>query len=81
MDEFLAKHSKNPKFVNSTFDAGNQCFTYGKFKGSTYKEIFENHKDYVAWLVQCKGEQLTFVKRAYAYFINRIEEESLTKQL
>jgi len=81
MEAFLAKHSKNPKFENSTFDAGNQVFTYGKFKGSTYKEVFEKDKSYVSWLVQCKGEQLTFVKRAYAYFINRIEEESLTTEL
>lgn len=81
MDEFIKKHSKNPKFENSTFDAGNQVFTYGKFKGSTYKEVYENQKEYVCWLIQCKGEQLNFVKRAYVYFVNRINEESLTKDL
>lgn len=81
MDEFIQKHSKNPKFENSTFDAGNQVFTFGKHKNLTFKEVFEKDKNYVAWLIQCKGDQLNFVKRAYVYFINRIDEESLTKEL
>ena len=67
MESFL-KQFENDK---NTKPLGLFTINFGKHKGKTYKEIYDNHKDYVKYIVTLKDDK--YVKRIKEYFLSRIE--------
>ena len=53
---------------------GETIMTFGRHKGKTYDEIYENHKEYVKWVITTKDSE-KYVKKIKAYFIKRIQED------
>jgi hypothetical protein len=70
IENFLKQHGKTgtPKPV------GTYLIRFGKHKNKRYDWIYENDKEYVAWVVTNKDE--TYIKRLKAYFMERIEQEA-----
>ena len=71
VEEFLSKYKKmeeNPKPV------GSYRLRFGKHKNQTFDWIYNNDKQYVAWVVGNRDE--TYIKRLKKYFIERIEQEA-----
>ena len=52
---------------------GESLMTFGRFKGETYDYIYENHKEYVKWIVTTKDEK--YVKKIKGYFVERIQQD------
>ena len=69
MESFLKQFEndkpKNPKPL------GLFTINFGKHKGKTYKEIYENDKNYVKYIVTLKDDK--YIKKIKQYFLSRIE--------
>lgn len=47
---------------------------FGRYKGKTYDYIYENHKDYVKWIITTKDSE-KYVKKIKGYFVERIQQD------
>lgn len=70
IEQFLKKHKKQP----SPKPVGSYKIRFGKHKDKTYDYIYENDKEYVAWVLTNEDE--TYIKRIKKYFIERIEQDN-----
>ena len=76
MDEFLKLYGSTPKTEDVRFVSENNKFNFGKYKGLSYGEVFENHKDYIIWILKMDSVQRKYFNKAYLYFKDRIEREA-----
>jgi hypothetical protein len=53
---------------------GENLMNFGRYKGKTYDEIYENHKEYVKWIITTKDSE-KYVKKIKGYFVERIQED------
>jgi len=44
--ERAAQQAKNPTQV---FNSVDECFSFGKYRGKSLKQVMKNHKQYIAW--------------------------------
>lgn len=47
-------------------------FTFGKYKGKTYQEIFDTDKPYVAWILQADPK---YYSRAQLFYTNVLDQD------
>lgn len=52
---------------------GETIMNFGKHKGKTYDEIYNNDKLYVRWLVTSTDNQ--YIKKVKNYFLEKIEQD------
>ena len=71
MEKFLAKY-------NNKQDPGNYTFKFGKYKGSTFKQVFDDDKEYVAWLFHTLDREKNDV--ILSYFEERIINDNKKKK-
>jgi hypothetical protein len=70
VQRFIERHSpavtpEEPK----TF--GEQRFTFGRYKGVSYDEVFECHPEYVVWILNKADPK--YCSKIQAYYTQRIE--------
>jgi hypothetical protein len=70
IERFVKEHRTN----KTARPVGNYTIRFGKHRGKTYDWIYDNDKEYVAWVVTNKDE--TYIERIKKYFMERIEEEA-----
>ena len=70
LDRFLSQFPENEQDKRN-----NYIFKFGKFKGATYKTVYENKENlrYVKWVIQSEENQ--YFKCFRKYCIDRIEKE------
>jgi hypothetical protein len=73
LERFMAFHKT--KSSPTTIKKEN-VFTFGKYKGRGYDEIFNMDKSYIAYVM---GAETKFWQRAQLYFLQKIEKEDELK--
>jgi hypothetical protein len=61
------------QFKKSDVPLEDRTINFGKHCGKTYKQIYDEDKLYVKWVVTCKDDK--YVKNIKKYFIQRIEKD------
>ena len=46
-------------------------FTFGKYKGKTYQEVFDTDKPYIAWLLEADPK---YYSRAQLFYTNLLDQ-------
>jgi hypothetical protein len=67
MDNFLKQFKKVDVPIED------RAMTFGKPKGKTYQQIYDEDKLYVRWVVTTSDDK--YIKNIKKYFIQRIESE------
>lgn len=75
MDEFLKRYGSTSKTEDVRFVSENIKFTFGKYKGLSYGEVFEKDKQYVSWILKNEEQRKYFIK-PYLYFKDKIEMDA-----
>lgn len=52
---------------------GENLMKFGRHKGATYDNIYENDKEYVKWIITNKEDK--YIKKIKAYFVDRIQQD------
>jgi hypothetical protein len=67
--EFINANKKRSEPINIPIK---NEFTFGKYKGRTYQEIFDIDKSYVAWIL---GAEPKYYGKIQAYYTKLIEAQ------
>ena len=73
LDKFLEKYNDVKESPDSK--AGDRLLTFGKYKNRTYDYVWENDKNYVAFVLKADSR---YWSRVQSYFKEKIEEDFKT---
>ena len=71
LEEFLKKYGKGAEFNTNKPIAPKNVFTFGKYLGIPYQDIFERDKSYVAFVM---GADPKYYSRVQNFYKSLIEE-------
>ncbi len=73
MEAFLAKHGTQHTTEDVRFESEKQRMTFGKYKGKTFEEIFNDDPSYVCWVLKTKADTRKYFKKFYTYCKDKID--------
>jgi hypothetical protein len=73
MEAFLAKHGKTPKTEDVRFESEKQRMTFGRHKGKTFEDIFNDDPLYVCWVLKTSADTRKYFNKFYTYCKDKIE--------
>ena len=75
LQKFTAKYCDKSEDLPFLEKLGQRKFNFGKYRGKTYNEVWEDKK-YVAWVVRQKNQDSgKYFKNPIAYYEMKIAEE------
>ena len=72
----MSKYHKTPETSPLLVRLGQQKFNFGKHKGKTYEDVYDEDKAYVAWVLSKKTHDAAkYMKSAISYYELKVKEE------